>query len=307
MAYIGSYAVYLIILILSVICGYKIEQCETENQERPFRIILFLVLWIPATIRYGIGTDYMHYVIIYDYINEFNDIEIGFRSICFLLNWIGADSFWMFTIIGALIYIPCCFGFPRKMMCSGTIMFVVTFYLCSYSLIRQALAVSFILYASSQLLEGRNTRFIVFTMLGSLFHLSALMILPFYFIHQIAEKRMVTIILCIIAGVLILNVNIVEKIFSNALFLASPYGRYASSEQFTQETQFNTGLGLLAKLFLPMIILIYTKRLEGKYKTGYISLICIAFMASIYIQICTYTLFRSLSINNESPNEESTY
>lgn len=290
---IGSYLLYSLVLILSTLCGYHIEKSKSIRQERTFRILLFLILWIPSALRYGIGTDYMSYVDIFNFIDDANYIEIGFKSICVFLNWLGIDSFWLFAVIGAITYAPFCFGLPRKVMFSSTFMFICSFYLSTYTGIRQTMAVSFILYASYQLLAGYDKCFFIIAVTASLFHMSALLLLPFYVIRHLADKQAMIVAFCAIAIVIILNANIVEFIFSNPLILATPYGRYADSDFFTQETQLGSGLGLLSRILLPVLTLFFVKQLKGKYvNIGYIPLVCIAFVVCSYLTSKVYVFNR---------------
>lgn len=304
MEYIGSYIVYFLILILSVICGFRTERSETENEERKFRTLLFFVLWIPAFLRQDIGTDYPHYVLIYDFIDEADNIEIGFKVICKFLHWLGADSFWLFAVISALTYIPFCFGFPREWMLGGTFMFVVAFYLFSFSGIRQALAVSLLLYGTVVLLKGEGKKFLVLVFIATLFHRSAWLVFPLYFIKEQAKKPIVVICLCGIAVLLMSSANIIERLFNNPIFLASSYGQYAENS-FSQETEMGTGLGVLSRMMLPILTLFLVKQLSNSNEeeakgtavteemeetddceytnTGFISLICIAYVVASYL------------------------
>ena len=306
MEFLGSYILYFTILLLSVLCAYRIERSETEEGERFSRILLFLVLTVPAVLRYNIGTDYPHYALIYRFIDDVDYMEIGFECLCLLLKWLGADSFWLFFVMSVLTYLPFCFGTPRRVMVGCTFMFICAFYFHSYSLVRQALAVSLLLYGSFRLLEGRGLKFLVFVLLASSFHKSALLVLPFYFIRKQAEKPIVVVCLCGVAAVLMLGANIVEAIFSNPVIASSSYGHYADSS-FAQETEMGTGLGVLSRMMLPALTLFLVKQLtadekmdeedeegvgdeadgeeeEGKYEnTGFISLMCIACIASMYL------------------------
>lgn len=292
MEYIGSYLLYTSILILAMICSYRIKQSESEGEERFFRILLFLVLWIPASLRYDIGTDYYKYVHIYNFIEEDDYTEIGFRTLCLLLNRLGADSFWLFTIVGALTYAPLCFGLSRNIMVGCTFLFVCGFYLSTYSTIRQTLSISFVLYASYQLIEGRNFRFIIWTTLAATFHLSALLLLLFYLLRHTAENPKMVLIYAGIAILLMLSANVVNMIFSNPIFLATSYGRYADSAYFTQEAQ-GTGLGLALKMILPIISLFWIRQVSERYEnTGYLSLVCIACAASTYLASQIYVFNR---------------
>ena len=331
MEFLGSYILYFTILVLSVICAYRIEQSETEGEERGFRILLFLVLTVPAVLRYDIGTDYPHYVLIYDFIADVNveRVEWGYRFLCSLLNRIGANSFWMFFVMSILTYAPFCFGTPRSVMTGCTFMFVCAFYLNSYSLIRQAVAVSFLLYASFRLLEGRGKRFLVYVVIASLFHRSALLVLPFYFIRKQMEKPWAIACCCCAAFGVVLGANVIEVLFSNQLFLESSYGRYVDGD-FAQETEIGTGLGVLSRMALPVLTLLFVRQLreedaeeeteretdcinedrvglserdedtgvesedkEDKLEnTGYIFLVCIAYVVAMYLASKVYIFNR---------------
>ena len=119
------------------------------------------------------------------------------------------------------------------------------------------------------------------------------------------EKPIVVVCLCGVAGVMMLGANIVEAIFNNPIIASSSYGHYADSS-FAQETEMGTGLGVLSRMLLPALTLFVVRQLkvdesnddeeeeeanmetdeeeEDKYEnTGFISLMCIACIASMYL------------------------
>ena len=144
------------------------------------------------------------------------------------------------------------------------------------------------------------------------------------------EKPWMIISCCCAAFLVMLGTNVVEMIFSNSLFMESSYGRYVDGD-FAQETEIGTGLGVLSRMVLPVLVFLFVGQLrekdaeeetgretdcinedivglsernwdtdvesEDKNKlenTGYISLICIAYVVAMYLASRVY-IFNRLS------------
>ena len=92
------------ILVLSFLSAYLAEFSKTK-----FRIVLFNILFIPAAIRYNVGTDYPNYV---DYFNSVygNDVnEYGFYVLTVFLRNIGLPVHSLFVASSFLSYFPLLF------------------------------------------------------------------------------------------------------------------------------------------------------------------------------------------------------
>lgn len=276
---------YFSILLGSSLWAFQAEYTLSRKREILYRFALLLTLWIPAALRLNIGTDYPGYVYLYNYA-EFGDIEPGYYFICKVLREINAGSIYMFALISLISYIPICFGVPKKGLFVSVYFFCCLFYLSTYSLIRQGAAVCLIWYASYALLEGKNIKFIIVLLLASTFHYSSLIILPFYFIKNMFSLNRKMIIIVLLTGTIgILNFNVIDKIFSSALFLDSHYGSYAMS-QYNKETEMGSGLGVAIRLLIPVYSLYILPNIKDKIKGyGYILSLNIAYIFSYLLAI----------------------
>ncbi|MEX6318823.1 EpsG family protein [Providencia huaxiensis] len=101
---------------------------------------------MPASIRYGIGTDYFSYLGIFEnaktgYINT----EIGYYFINLIVSSLGLIPQFIFVISSFIIYFNLIASLNKKFLLATTFIAICTFYLPSYSLVRQAIAIKLLL------------------------------------------------------------------------------------------------------------------------------------------------------------------
>lgn len=163
----------------------------------------------------------------------------------------------MFAIVALMTYFPICFLLPREKFPLIIFFFAVTFYMNTYSILRQSLSVCIIAYAFNYLiLHGGKIRFAIFVLIAALFHTSAILCLLFVFIKPIQSVKVIFIIIAAALGFVFFT-DIVSIIFNSPLFLASRYADYASNE-FSRETELGSGLGWMIRLSLPIVVLLST-------------------------------------------------
>ena len=120
-----TYLIYNMILVLSFLSAYLAEFSKTKFQRIVCRIVLFNILFIPAAIRYNVGTDYPNYV---DYFNSVygNDVnEYGFYVLTVFLRNIGLPVHSLFVASSFLSYFPLLFLSRRSYSYKNFILCVV--------------------------------------------------------------------------------------------------------------------------------------------------------------------------------------
>lgn len=141
--------------------------------------LAFLLVFVPAAIRYDVGTDYVNYLAIYQdsWRLESYKKEPGFYFINWFYQSINAHFQWMFATF-AFIFTAVAFKvYPRKQAWVLHLALITLLYFQSFNIVRQAVAMVFCLWALKELIDKQNIRFIALCLLASLFHQSAVIFL----------------------------------------------------------------------------------------------------------------------------------
>jgi hypothetical protein len=253
-----------------VLLSSKIPLALRLGNERHFRlfcrVMVFLTLWIPASLRYGIGYDYYSYVNIFNNINLWNG-EIGWVLLNKVIHFLGLSSQWVFAFSSFLIYFPICFIIKRKNFFYCIIFFfILLIYRSSYDIIRQHIAVSFLVAAVIALGFKKNIRFFIWVALASLFHQTALFMLFFFPLKYLRFKKNIIPIIITIFGVFILfRFDFLKITYFIANLVDSKYALYEFSEYGTRVRELGTGLGLLTKMLPSLLIIFMLPKITKRY------------------------------------------
>lgn len=184
--------------VASVLVGYGIKKKS--------RLFAWLGLLIPILVggfRYAVGTDYFNYVTIFseqarldfvDYVGQNGIAEIGFFALNKLSSVVMSDPRLMFLISAFLVVTFFYLGLVKyKLRHPGIVffLFLTTIFPMMLNTVRQGIAVSIVFYAMTFILSKKFVSFFLWILVASLFHISALLIIPFYFLGTLldVEKR----------------------------------------------------------------------------------------------------------------------
>lgn len=182
--------VYVLTLSISAIFAYGYDR--TRDKRKMF-LYFFLAMLIPTTLmafRYGVGQDYF-----YTYVPVFNSIlygtntgiEWGYYFLNKLCQVFTDDSQSIF-ILTSLIFCLCIAGAMRHHIKSGTLflsMYIFIaggFYLYSFNVVRQCMAVAIFCFAIKYIYQKKPIQYFTLICLAALIHKSALIYIPIYFI-----------------------------------------------------------------------------------------------------------------------------
>lgn len=160
-------------------------------------LVIFAFLPLYYYRDYGIGTDTLNYIPIFqdifqakniiEYSIDYN-IEIGFAFTVYMLSLISQDYFFIFTCLTAVVYINLISSLHKYNLSFAlflpSMFCVFQLYFFSYNIIRQMVAVSFLMLAVSHLLRNNNKKFVIYCFLSFIFHYSSIFIFTFYFIYK---------------------------------------------------------------------------------------------------------------------------
>lgn len=295
----GTYLIYNSILVFASFFAYYAQQVGNKRQECFCRIMVFLILWIPASLRYGIGTDYFNYCSIYEHIDidwYTNDVEVGYVGLNQLFHTLQLGHEWLFAAVAGITYAPLCFGLPKKGYAWWMLFYVLTIYFNSYTLMRQSIAISLSLYASVQLLQGHSKRYLISIVLASFFHTSALLLLIAFILKYMNFNRWNTLLLAVGGVFFMFKFDFISKLFESEFFLNSKYGDYAFSS-FNRETEMGSGLGVVVKCLVPCSCIFLSNKIQNaKRKNGFLVGMSIAYLLAMSLAVQIHIFNRLVDV-----------
>lgn len=261
---------YNFILLSSTFFVWLSEKGRTSFDRRLLLGIAFLLVFIPAAIRYDVGTDYVNYLNIFENLARLEGYkykEPAFYYINWLLRSIDVHFQWMFATFAFIFTLVAFKSYPRKKAWLLHFLFFSTLWFFSFNIMRQTVALSWCLLASFYFLKGRHFWFFIFTLIGATFHQSAFLILLVGILALIPlhTKLKVHILPIIFISSIILSyfyMDILLKYVEQTLiFLGlTKYANYLHSSHFAVR-DFGSGLGILAKVLFSIYIIWNTKAL----------------------------------------------
>lgn len=265
----------------------------SSNTQKIFRIILILWLIYFSTFRDSIGEDYSRYVVrMHDnYFFGFFD-EPAF-SLIFL--WIRDYQlsyilfFFITSILTVLFSVLPLFKLPAPFF--SILTFLIHFgggYIQSFNAIRQCVATGFFIFSYQYILERKVFLYTLIIICASFFHLSALLLLPIYWIvnKKFPQWIMITVLL-----VSIFYPQFLATLLSLFIPESTDYSDYLNGD-FNRA---QSGLFLVIS-FLFLIILMFKKKFDGNIRLnsilnlGYISVVLFN-LSAISIAFSRFSLF----------------
>ena len=229
----------------------------------------FFLIFLSLALRYDFGNDYHNYLVGFDDINAFDkvpDFELGWVFLCRLFSPLG-----FFALVAVLAAFNCVvyYRFIKTYVPPAYYWFAVFLYvfnadmmLVHSSAMRQSVAIAIFVYAIDYLYERNLVRYCLCVGLASLFHTSALILLPICLLGVFNSK-----ITSIMAGSLFvmfaLLLVFVESLrpyidrFVNAFF--EMYAVY----QMGGDQRIGTGLAFAFRVVVFALVLFY-----AQYQTG---------------------------------------
>lgn len=220
-----------------------------------------LILLIPASLRYGIGTDYFSYEILYNKVvyNQEVETEPLFWLINYIVSVFDGGVNWVLAISSAIFLTFTYKSFSRKELTLGIFFSFLLLYSDSYNAVRQIIAVAISMYATSFLLSNRENGMKIFLSLiafGTLFHFSCIFSLLVLVLLKVKIPRTASISIFVFFW--FFSPALAGKLLTFPLIEASKYAVYADLDAFTASQELGTGLGFLLQI-VPYLIVIFFK------------------------------------------------
>jgi len=168
--------------------------------------ITFGWMWFIATFRYGIGFDYYSYIEIFEQIRGAQNLsalwdfryEPGFALLTWIMTFfigdanITANATAMYGVYQVFILLPVVwfvYKYCKDAWLSTWLYATLTFFYISMNFTRQALAASVSLLGYRFLCEKKPIHYFAVVLLAASFHVSALIMVPIYFLCHIRLSK----------------------------------------------------------------------------------------------------------------------
>lgn len=264
----STYVVYGLTLLISVL----LSAVAQKKNKKKYIIVAALVFTVIAGLRaVSVGIDTKNYVRLFGHIADGNlnlahGLETSFKYICAFLLAIWNNNnflFFVFALITNVLIFARMWDFKDRISLPwATMIYFGVFYFMTFNIMRQFIAVAIIFYGTRYLAEKKYFKFLLFVLLGFLFHKSAILGIGFVALdifawkHLSRKQKKFLRLMIVLGSVVVLFLTIVI------------FGRYF---HYFNNIQFNFGLMLFVKLlfFVLTVFLVKNPYSEECDENGY--------------------------------------
>lgn len=196
---------YILLFMLMIVAGVCIK--DKEKDKKAF-IFFWSILTLMLLFRYGQGSDYFNYDLVYRSIGGLDTLrnasDIGFNALVFIFKFFGF-KYEMFSAFIALISMIFVYMGINKLS-KNKVLSLATFYSLYYMVylisgIRQGLVLSIFLGVLIPLLiNKKNIFYIIGVIVAATIHMSALVLLPLVIVNFIDFSKVKTVIILLITS-----------------------------------------------------------------------------------------------------------
>ena len=181
--------IYIVMFALMLVLAYPLCIKNPSRLKNGIYVgAVFLMFYLVSVFRYGIGNDYLSYMVIFDDISKAGWGEIfglgyepGFALLTKLISVVTTDITAIYCLYAPFILVPAAFAiykYSPNVWISCVSYLCLTFFYASMSFIRQSIAASVILLAFCFLRDKKIIPMILMALLATAFHYTSLVILP---------------------------------------------------------------------------------------------------------------------------------
>lgn len=303
MYYLGIFVLILFVFFLST---------SGVSKERKNRLFLFvyLILCITSGCRYEVGSDYFSYKEMYEQTLSLDEVsrwgsfstdreaEIGYMFISSIFRTLGCDINIMYLCISLVttwIFLKSIKLYNPKWfyLCVLTY-FSFVFFVIDMSAVRQSISLAIYLYSIRYIHDRNVWRYSLLVLLASLFHISALVLFPFYWLlrHRWSD-RILYISIGVATIVCALEIKFIELVAMQcADYLFGGIGYKLAA--YGLESQKTWGMNLKVVLEIILFVL-YVKNRSKLQKLPYGEIVLNMFF---FYMLCRLLLWESIDMSS---------
>lgn len=255
-----------------------------------FFFLSFLIIFLLSGFRVDVGLDSPSYVRIFNdiYTYDFTYFEPGFRLLITTIQYFTTDPQWLF-IISSLLTVGGIFISIKKFSVNPALsvfLFCTMGFLShSFNLTRQFISIAIILYSLSFVINKQFMKYVICVVLAALFHQTALIMLPMYFLLRLKAAPAYYILITLIAGAL----SVFQSAIINSVVM-NFYPQYYDEGLLTDRIISPYYIILCLSLLALAIYLLYKKRIsmnndESRIMVNLIYLIMLAHIFFVWVPL----------------------
>lgn len=259
-------AIYIAIMALVALLGAILCREGEGNKTKLYVVLCFAVLTIIAGARATtVGVDTPQFCWAYTAIGSTSwgslrstfRFEWGFLILCKLLNYISSDPQLLIAVSSVIINVPIGIFIYRNSTKPGLSIFLylgLTLYTQNMNIMRNAMAVAFVLLAFEALKERRNVLFFALIALATGFHQTAPFLLILWPLWRLGFNRKTLLVYCVLCVVLFVFATPASDLLATLLGRDKIY-----NESFTGSNYFGALFKVLLALFITGVIFNYMR------------------------------------------------
>lgn len=236
--------VYLINIFIVTILSFAALLLGNEKNDlgyvKPFKFLsffVFLSLFLVSALRWKVGTDYYEYTKLFEIAPTYTYSEIisdKFPELLYsTVTWVSMNLFNNPKVTFAIYSFLICYFFTKAISKYSSnytlsiILYILTMsYYNSFNGILQWTASGVIVLGYKHILQRNFKRYLVYIIIATMFHSTAIIMLPVYFIVNKEIFSINNLILCIIAGICFIFFNSFVEVLLK-LIQGTSYAHYS--------------------------------------------------------------------------------
>lgn len=269
-----------ILLILILFATLDIDFKFNANSRNLILFFLFIIFWLVAGLRYETGVDWLGYTKFYTKIGSLtrilggeiailknSEFEIGYTLLNVIFK-VFTDNVQLLFLIIAFFTNVMLFSslkhFSGHLFVSLMIYFCTMYFVLDMDAIRQCIALNLFLYSLNFIIEKKILKYFIIILFASLFHRTALLLLPMYFfLNREFKNSTILIIVVVVLTISLFQIHwlrffIVHLI--DILHSGSFAVKLASSLNHGYSRNF--GIGFIGNLLILILCLAKRKKLK---------------------------------------------
>jgi hypothetical protein len=257
---------YIFLSIFVIIGSFCYSKCNNINVAVASKSFVFLLLFVPAAIRYGPGTDYFSYIrgfrqIAIGYNVNIKGGELGFYYLQKFIQYLNLDVQWLFVVMAFFTYLFLFKAVPRKSFFLIIPLYLFFCYTASYNILRQAITVTIAYYAYQLFIRKKIIKSFFYLFVAVLFQRISLLYFIIFFISSFINiNKKGSILLFILIMISFQFRYTILDIIVNTIIPYTPFQNYTLSNPHIRETESNSGLGFLLRYFIFTSVLLFSPK-----------------------------------------------
>ena len=248
---------FVIFLLVTMLAFVYVKGPDSVVWRGGVLLLVFLVLFLPAALRYGIGTDYFMYI---DSVEEYWGtgecmMELSFEWICDLCYFIGDSPQWVIGFYAFFTYLLVLLAVRNKSFHVAVPVYVLTAYSFTYNIMRQELAVALVTLAFALFLFGHYKGMVVFSIVAVFIHSSAIVFLPLlgggFLMARLRKGILLALIAVVAAGLYFVDISGTLMSFAQ---VHAKYASYSEQNGLADAANLASGMGFWLRVLITGLI-----------------------------------------------------